>query len=162
VAFTLSSSSFGYGEPIPTVHSCDGAGLSPPLAWADPPHGTNALALIVDDPDAWSPAPFVHWLVVNISPDADGRALGASGNTMPAGAVEGANDGGRVGYFPTCPPHGKHRYEFKLFALRRRPVLRAGFTRRELERAMIGNVLAIAELVGTFAREPAEAIVVPV
>jgi phosphatidylethanolamine-binding protein (PEBP) family uncharacterized protein len=80
---------------------------------------------------------------------------------MPAGAVEGANDGGRVGYFPTCPPHGKHRYVFRAFALRRKPVLRPGFSRRELERAMTGNVLAIAELIGTFARESAEAIVAP-
>jgi Raf kinase inhibitor-like YbhB/YbcL family protein len=161
MALTLSSSSFRYGEPIPTVHSCDGAGLSPPLAWDDVPPGTKALALIVDDPDAWSPAPFVHWLVVNIAPGIDGLPLGASGQAMPAGAVEGANDGGRVGYFPTCPPHGKHRYVFRLFALRRTPVLRGGFNRRELERAMKGNVLAIAELTGTFARELAEAIVAP-
>jgi phosphatidylethanolamine-binding protein (PEBP) family uncharacterized protein len=39
------------GGEIPFKYTCDGADLSPPLRWTDPPEGTKSLALAVDDRD---------------------------------------------------------------------------------------------------------------
>jgi hypothetical protein len=50
----LTSTAFGSGEMIPEKYTCDGEDISPPLAWGDPPPGTQSFALIVDNPDAKS------------------------------------------------------------------------------------------------------------
>jgi Raf kinase inhibitor-like YbhB/YbcL family protein len=157
MALTLTSSSFGQGEEIPSQHTCGGAGLSPPLAWNEPPRDTKTFALIVDDPDAPDPTgrrgPFVHWLVFNIQQATRGLALGASGRDLPRGSIEGRNDAGGIGYFGPCPPAGRHRYVFRLYALD--TVLPDGrlLTKAELETVMSGHVLATAELVGRYARQ---------
>ena len=57
--FTLTSSAFSEGGAIPSRFSCDGENASPDLTWADAPDGTQALALVVTDPDARD---FVHWI----------------------------------------------------------------------------------------------------
>ena len=66
--FELTSTAFAAGEPIPAKYTCDGANVSPPLSWGEPPAGTQSLALIMDDPDApagvWD-----HWLLFNIPAD---------------------------------------------------------------------------------------------
>ncbi len=36
---------------------------------------------------------------------------------MPAGAAEGGNDFGGIGWGGPCPPAGEHRYAFRLYAL---------------------------------------------
>ena len=56
VSLTLTSPAFAAGTEIPTRYTCEGADLSPPLAWTAPPDGTRSLALVVDDPDAPDPA----------------------------------------------------------------------------------------------------------
>ena len=67
---------------------------------------------------------------------------------------EGRNDFREVGYRGPCPPrgHGSHRYFFRLYALASEPAVPSGASRRELERAIADNVLAVAELVGTYER----------
>jgi phosphatidylethanolamine-binding protein (PEBP) family uncharacterized protein len=45
-----------------------------------------------------------------------------------------------------------HHYVFRLYALDRVLDLPAGATKADLERAMAGHVLAVAELVGTYTR----------
>jgi len=47
----LTSTSF-QSSRIPAEYTCNGAGVSPQLAWSAPPAGTVSLALIVTDPDA--------------------------------------------------------------------------------------------------------------
>ena len=65
MAFTLTSSAFTEGAPIPAKHTCDGADVSPPLAWSGTPSGAAAFALIMDDPDA--PAgTWVHWVLYDL------------------------------------------------------------------------------------------------
>jgi phosphatidylethanolamine-binding protein (PEBP) family uncharacterized protein len=55
-----------------------------------------------------------------------------------------------MGYGGPCPPVGRHRYFFKLYALGTRlPGLHRP-TKADLERAMQGHVLAQAQLVGTY------------
>ena len=143
----LSSSAFAARQPIPRRYSCAGEDLSPPLEWRAVPAGAVSLALIVDDPDA-PVGTFTHWLAWGINPDDGGLGEGESARR------EGRNDFRTIGYRGPCPPrgHGPHRYFFRLYALAREPAVSPGASRRELERALNDNVLAVAELVGTYER----------
>jgi len=153
MALTLTSSAFEPGAPIPSIYTCEGDDVSPPLAWHGLPEGTKSLALIVDDPDAPDPkAPkrvWVHWLLYNIPTEAKGLAENADKRGLPKGAVRGINDSKKAGYSGPCPPIGRHRYVHKLYALDVALDI-AGPTKPALEAAMEGHVLAKAELVGTY------------
>jgi len=144
----ISSPQFAHNGSIPAKYTCDGADTSPHLKIEGVPRGAKALALIVDDPDA--PAgTWVHWVVWGIPPE-----TGEIGeNAVPAGAVQGRNDWGRNSYGGPCPPSGSHRYFFKLFALDTVLTLGAATTKKDLERAMEGHVIARAELIGVYKRK---------
>lgn len=151
---TLSSTAFAPGSPIPPRHTCQGADLSPPLAWHDVPAATQSLVLIVDDPDAPDPAAprmtWVHWLLYNLPANTAGLAEGVPAAALPAGTREGVNDWARVGYGGPCPPIGRHRYFHKLYALDTcLPDLQQP-NKTQLLEVMAGHVLAVAELVGTY------------
>ena len=153
-SFELSSAAFEQGEPIPPKYSCDGEDISPPLAWDDPPTGTQSLALIMDDPDApggtWD-----HWILFNIPPELRElqEDLPVTGkNQDPEAIFAGNNSWGRAGYGGPCPPSGTHRYFFKLYALDTIINLLPGATKNELMNAMDGHILAEDELMGTYSR----------
>lgn len=152
MALEIVSPAFEAGGEIPREHTCDGADRSPPLAWRGVPNGTRSLALIVDDPDAPDPAApktvWVHWVVFNIPA---GVTACEAGET-PAGAREGLNDWGQPGYRGPCPPVGRHRYFFKLYALDAELPDMDSPTKARLEQAMAGHVLAEAQLVGHYQR----------
>jgi Raf kinase inhibitor-like YbhB/YbcL family protein len=145
MALKLSSSAFANNGAIPVAHTCDGAGEPPPLKWSDAPAGTKTFALIVDDPDAPDPkAPkrtYVHWVVYDIP---------AAATSIDGRYRDGVNDAGRTGYTGPCPPIGRHRYFFKLYALDIELGELPKPTKATVERAMSGHVLARAELVGTY------------
>jgi Raf kinase inhibitor-like YbhB/YbcL family protein len=153
----LSSTAFAAGASIPSRHTCDGDDVSPPLAWSDPPAGTQSFALVVDDPDAPDPkAPrvrWVHWVVYDLPaaarslPEAVRSAL-----ELPSGARMGSNDWGKSTWGGPCPPVGRHRYVFTLYALDVALGARGALTKHALDAAMQGHVLAQVELVGTFER----------
>lgn len=151
----LTSTAFAHQSAIPARHTCDGADLSPPLAWSGAPAGTRSLALVVDDPDAPDPtAPkmtWVHWVLFDLPPATTALPEGAS-ERLPPGARDGLNDWRRSGWRGPCPPIGRHRYFFKLFALDRTLPQLARPDKAALENAMAGHVLARAELVGTYLR----------
>ncbi len=154
MSFALTSPSFQPHGEMPSRHTCEGEDLSPELAWAGVPEGTRSLALVVDDPDAPDPAApkvtWVHWVLYDISPVVSGLAEGAHRRELGTGTRMGRNDWGRLGYGGPCPPIGRHRYFFKLYAL---DVVLGDLgtpTKRELEDAMDGHVVARAELVGTY------------
>ncbi len=152
--FTLSSPAFAGGHDIPIDYTCEAGDVSPPLAWADPPAGTESFALVVDDPDAPDPAAprrtWVHWVVYNLPPATRRLAEAANRDDLPAGAREGTNDWGRAGYDGPAPPVGRHRYVFRLFALDAALPDLGRPTKADLVRAMDGHVLGTAELVGTY------------
>ncbi len=152
---TLTSSAFKDGGSIPSVYTCDGKDVSPPLAWSGVPAEAKSLAFILDDPDAPDPkAPkttWVHWVLFNIPPTATGLPEAVTSKALPAGTREGINDWKRAGYGGPCPPIGRHRYVHKLYALDttldfERP------TKARLEAAMRGHVLGEARLIGTYQR----------
>lgn len=156
---TLLSPDFEDHAPIPDLYTCDGENVSPPLGWSGVPPRTASLALIVDDPDAPDPAApkrtYVHWVLHNIPPSVRELEAAASGGgraALPDGAREGKNDGGGVDYTGPCPPIGRHRYFFKLYALDTPLQGLDSPTKADVERAMAGHVLERAELVGTYER----------
>jgi len=150
----LTSQAFQQGGDIPTRHTCQGGDVSPPLAWSGVPSNAKSLALIVDDPDAPDPAApritWVHWVLYNIAPDAHGLAEGVSGAALPSGALAGANDWRHAAYGGPCPPVGRHRYFFKLYALDTILPDLGHPNKAALEKAMKGHVIEQAVLVGTY------------
>ena len=139
----LESSAFREGGLIPSKFTCDGADVSPPLAWSGAPPGTVSCALIVDDPDA--PAgTWDHWLVWNLH--------GASLAEGARDVVPGSNSWGTPGWRGPCPPSGTHRYVFRLLALDAELALQPGARKDALLAAAKGHVLAEARLLGRYAR----------
>lgn len=154
--FTLRSPSFADGAEIPIRHTCEGADRSPELAWTAPPSGTRSFALIVDDPDAPDPkAPrmtWVHWILYDLPPGTTGLPE-AVGHALPAGTHQGVNDWRRTGWGGPCPPIGRHRYFFKLYALDALLGDLGAPAKPALEAAMKGHVLAEARLVGNYEKQ---------
>lgn len=146
--FTLSSTAFEPGGAIPRRHSCDGEDSSPDLTWTGAPDGTQALALVVTDPDARG---FVHWIAYDLTGTPSG-GLPTGVSTSPDAPPQGTNSFGRIGYGGPCPPSGTHRYVFDLHALDRLLELTGAPRLDALERAMDGHVLATATLTGSYHR----------
>ena len=155
--FTISSPAFAPNDPIPAKYTCEGADSSPPLEWSGAPDGTRSLALIVDDPDAPDPAKpqrvYVHWLVYDIPVSAQRFSENAAKGGLPPGAMQGSNDFGKQTYGGPCPPIGRHRYFFKLYALDTELKGLKNPTKAQLEKAMQGHVLDNTQLIGTYEKK---------
>jgi Raf kinase inhibitor-like YbhB/YbcL family protein len=154
----ITSPAFDEGGTIPVKYSCDGENISPPLEWSGVPKEAQSLALIVDDPDA-PIGTYVHWVVYNMEAGLtnlpEGVAIYAPVEYQDTGAigVEGKNGSGNEGYRGPCPPGGNpHRYYFKLYALDTPLDLPAGATKKQLESAMQGKILAQGQLMGKYSR----------
>ena len=122
-AMELSSPDIKQGTAVglPQVYSkCGGGNASPALSWRGAPAGTKSFAITAFDPDAHGG--WWHWIVYNIPPGTSALPAGAGDpkkGQMAAGAVQGRNDYGSVGYGGPCPPPGKpHHYNFTLYALK--------------------------------------------
>lgn len=148
----LKSNAFDEGGMIPAKYTCDAENVSPPLSWNSVPDGTKSLALVCDDPDA-PVGTWVHWVLFNLPPDSSGLPEHVPPQKeLSNGARQGSNDFRKIGYGGPCPPGGTHRYFFKLYALDTVLDLQAGNTKAALERAMQGQILAEARLMGTYRR----------
>jgi Raf kinase inhibitor-like YbhB/YbcL family protein len=157
MAIQLTTEAFEVDGPIPVKYTGDGRDTSPPLAWTGLPSGTKELALIVDDPDAPQPEPFVHWVVCKIPASASGLPEGVPKQAKlesPPGALQGKNDFNQTGYGGPAPPpgHGIHHYHFRLYALDEPLEVQPGLDRKALTAAMAGRILDEGELVGTYER----------
>ena len=154
MSLMITSTAFEPEGAIPSLYTCEGKDISPPLTWSGTPAAAKSLAIIVDDPDAPDPAApkmtWVHWVLYDIPPTAGGLPEAVPASALPTGTREGVNDWGRTGYGGPCPPIGRHRYFHKLYALDtllpdlKRP------TKAALEKAMRGHILAQAALMGTY------------
>jgi Raf kinase inhibitor-like YbhB/YbcL family protein len=147
------SPAFVKGGFIPVPYTEDGGGLSPPIRWGAGPEGTRSFVVWMEDPDAPTPAPFVHWLVAGLGPERDGLPEGIPAHGADV-AVQGRNSFLRVGYIGCAPPRGDipHRYHLQVLALDRELELEPGFGRQELFRAVRGHVLGFGETVGLYSR----------
>ncbi len=153
MSLTLSSTAFPPGGDIPSKYTCSGADVSPALIWNDPPAGTQSFALIADDPDA-PVGTWVHWVAYDLPASARQLTEGVpKAEAIAGGGIQGQNDFGKTGYGGPCPPPGKpHRYYFKLYALDGKLSLKPGATKKVVEAAMEGHILAQAEVMGRFQR----------
>lgn len=145
IGLELTSTAFRNETRIPTKHTCDGSGVSPPLQITWIPEGTVTLALVVEDPDAprgtWD-----HWVAYDIPPTAAiPEGVGALGTS-------GVSSGGSSGYESPCPPSGTHRYFFTVYALDTRLGMAPGADKVALLSRIDGHVLATATLLGRYSR----------
>lgn len=146
--FTLTSSAFRDGGPIPRRYTCDGADVSPALQWEGAPEDAASFALVVDDPDARG---FVHWILFDLTGAATG-GLPEAISESPDAPPQGTNGFGKVGYGGPCPPSGTHHYRFTLYALDA-PLGLSGAPKADAVRAaMEGHVIGERTLTGTYAR----------
>ena len=148
----LTSPAFQDKESIPTLYTCEGKNMHPPLLFHNVPANAKTLVLIMDDPDV--PASvrpemmYDHWVLFNIAPNTKGIA---EKGEIPG--VHGQSTNGKNGYVGPCPPFGEHRYFFKLYALNILLTLSEGATKEEVEKAMQGHILAEASLMGRYAKK---------
>ncbi len=151
----VTSSSFIHEEKIPLKYAytdCGGDNSSPQLSWGHLPEGTQSIAIIVHDPDAAS-GHFIHWALYNLSPSVPSLREGVSKELVLSdinGAMQGKNDFGKIGYDGPCPPSGKHRYYFTVYALDANLDLPPGANARDVEGALKKHVLAQGTLMGYY------------
>ena len=147
----FASDSFASGELMPAEFTCEGADVSPDLAWGDVPADAESLVLLVEDPDAGD---FPHWVVYDIPADSADLAQDVSdGDTVASGGTQGENGFGDVGYGGPCPPSGEeHEYRFSLYALDAELGLEPGASAGEVKTALADHVLALSQIAIVFAR----------
>jgi Raf kinase inhibitor-like YbhB/YbcL family protein len=149
----LISSAYEQGAAIPTRYTCEGENISPEFSWKDAPPETKSFVLIIHDPDAPRREGFTHWVVYNIPPGVAHIEPNVPHGPDVAGlGMQAANDAGKLGYMGPCPPSGRHRYFARVYALRSTLNLKAGVPHAEVTRAMEGQIIEQAELMGTYAK----------
>lgn len=157
MALAITSPAFSDGGGIPPRYTCDGSDVPPPLQWGGVDSNARSLVLIVDDPDAPDPkAPkrtWVHWVLYNLPPETHGLDEAVASSDLPAGTEEGVNDWKRTGFGGPCPPVGRHRYFFKLYALDTALSFSSAPTKAQVEAAMQGHILQSAEMIGTYEKQ---------
>lgn len=109
----ITSDNFKNSGDIPSKFTCQGQNIRPHLKWSDFPRETKSFAISVVDPDAPS-GNFVHWLIYNIPISTTELEEGLG---IPKGSIEVTNDAGKKQFIGPCPPSGKHRYFFTIYAL---------------------------------------------
>jgi phosphatidylethanolamine-binding protein (PEBP) family uncharacterized protein len=143
-SFALTSPAFVDGGTLPATFTCDGEGVSPPLAWSGVPDGTRELALLMTtearDGRKWNWV--LHAIPASIGSIARGaRDVGVAGLT---------SDGPLLQYSPPCSQGpGAKGYTFTLYALSGAPALPSApnqVTGAVLEAAIAGKTLARASL----------------
>lgn len=142
---SLTSSVFKHEENIPKKFTCQGENINPELNIENVPEETKSIVLIMDDPDApvgtWD-----HWIIWNIEPN----TTKIPENSIPENSVVGKNGWGRNDYGGPCPPSGTHRYFFKLYCLNKKLDLSKDSKKKDVEKAMKGNIVSETVLMGKY------------
>jgi Raf kinase inhibitor-like YbhB/YbcL family protein len=149
------SISFNGGADMSASYTCKGEGVSPQISWDGVPENTRSFVLIATDWDGPSPkfrlGNFTHWLLYDIPINVrEIKSAATSAELKRLNIAVGDNTSGAAGYRPPCPPLGKHRYVFRLYALDVPQIDPAAPDREGVMAAMKGRVLAYGEVVGTF------------
>ena len=145
----ITSTAFHEKGIIPSLYTCEGKNINPPLEFSNVPPNAKSLVLIMDDPDVPKTlrpdGMYDHWVVFNMPPNTHKIAE----HSTPKG-IQGLNTGGNISYIGPCPPDRQHRYFFKLYALDKMLDLKAGASKKEVEKAMHGHIIAEAQLMGCY------------
>ena len=151
----LRSVSFNAGGDIPVSYSCKGEGASPQISWEGAPEKAQSFVLIEMDWDGPSPVfrlgSFTHWILYDIPADVrEIKSAISASELSQQHIVPGNNSSDAAAYMPSCPPLGKHRYVFRVYALDVAQIQPASPDRDAVLDAMKGHVLAFGELEGLF------------
>ena len=148
--FQLTSNAFTHEGTIPDLYTCRGRNISPPLSFRNAPRGTESCALIMVDLDT-PVGTITHWVVYNIPIEAGELSEGIPpGKLLPKGLHQGRNGMFRFGYMGPCPPWGRHRYLFRLYALDSMIPAQGALNKRKLLPLMESHILAEAVLLGYY------------
>lgn len=150
------SQAFGAGQAIPPKYADDGEKVSPDLSWTGVPTSTKSLVVLVEDPQAQEPKPFVHWLLYNLPPSFSALPEAVPGTPRLrefGGALQGRSSRGFTGYFGPHPPKGDpaHHNHFEVFAVDTMLNLEPNSAPEEILAALRGRVIGRGELVGMYA-----------
>lgn len=140
----ISSSAFEDGAGIPSRYTCDDINVNPPLKIEHITEEAKSLAIIMEDPDAPSGI-WIHWVMWNIPIKHEIKENEAPG-------VQGLNDFNLHQYGGPCPPSGRHRYYFKVYALNAILELPAHTNASQLEKAMNEHIISFGQLMGSYER----------
>jgi Raf kinase inhibitor-like YbhB/YbcL family protein len=151
----LHSISFNPGADIPASYTCKGEGVSPEVSWEGPPAGARSYVLIASDWDSplrrFRLGNVTHWVLYNIPQGVHGVKSAVKSAELTQEKIDiGINSSGAAAYMPPCPPLGKHRYMFRVYALDVPQIVPASRDREGVMNAMKGRVLAYGEIVGLF------------
>ncbi|NHJ31879.1 MAG: YbhB/YbcL family Raf kinase inhibitor-like protein [Asgard group archaeon] len=143
----LTSPAFKHNSDMPKQYTCQGENISPPLKISGVPNNAVSLVLIMTDPDV--PIPkliFPHWVICHMDPDTKAIEEGSKLEN----AVVGRNGAFQNKYMGPCPPWGKHRYIFKLYALDEKLSLDRKSGRKKVLKVMRDHIIEEAELIGLY------------
>lgn len=146
---TFSMQDISDGGAIPVEFTCDSDDEAAPTVTIEVvPDGVLQFAMIVDDPDAPTTDPFVHWVVYGIS-----GASGGFSDGDPA-LTYGVNDAGTDEWFGPCPPEGDgpHDYVFTLYGLDQELTLEPGLDARQLSDAIGDSIVAEGVVTASYER----------
>ncbi|MEV0586742.1 YbhB/YbcL family Raf kinase inhibitor-like protein [Nonomuraea sp. NPDC050310] len=154
--FSLSSTAFANNATIPIKYTCaqdkvSGNDISPPLAWANPPTGTQSYAItFIDTANSGK-----HWAIWDIPASKlslpEGLGLGYSvPNQSPAKQKAMSSGNKSLQYFGPCPGGSTHKYEFTLYALDTAtlPGVSSSSSVAAVETAILARDLASTKLAG--------------
>ena len=146
----LTSPAFIEGGIIPSLYTCEGKNINPPLEISGVPPQAKSLVLLNDDPDVPKTLRpdgiYDHWVIFNMPPNTHKIAE----NSTPPPGIQGKSTNGKNQYVGPCPPDREHRYFFKIYALDTLLHLPAGATKKEIEYAMHGHIIAQFQLMGRY------------
>lgn len=145
----MHSVAFQHGKQMPRDFTRRGDDINPPLSWTGVPSQAQAIAIVMDDPDAPGGA-FTHWTLWNLPARLEGIEGGAK--VIPLGGIEGRNSAGQTGYTGPDPASGTHRYVFRVIALDRPLDLPPNAPVDDVWKKLSGHVLAWGEIVATFTK----------
>ena len=143
----VTSAAIGADGRLPVEFTCDGAGVSPPVAWQAGPKGTKSYAIVL-----WHEAPDQvksYWVVYGIPATATGLPQGARNV-----GTTGLNDKRRAEYDPMCSKGpGVKTYHLTVYALSAEPKMASGGANRDaLLAAIRDTTLAEGTLTVTYER----------
>ncbi len=141
----ITSSVFENNQMIPSIYTCDGSNISPPLEIHDVPEKAKSLAVVMEDPDAPGGV-LTHWLIWNIDP----QTLLIPEALIPEKAIRGTNSMGHMTYDGPCPPTGTHHYHFKVYALDDILELGPGSNRDALDKLIQDHIIDETEIIGLY------------
>lgn len=151
--FEVSSIAFENEGGIPAVYTCKGKNISPPLMWKNAPKNTKSFALIMDDLD--TPLGIItHWIIYNIPTKT--REISEDiphQYKLSENIIQGRNSMKKIGYMGPCPPWGKHRYVFKLYALDTILEFNPKMNKKKLLKAIEGHILDKCQLMGVYSKK---------